>query len=764
MKNIDLDEAASILAELDRYKRTHQIKFYSPYEFQKKFHNSIGFKTDKPARQKALMAANQVGKCNSISTYVTTDQGKFKIGDLFGKECNVLTWPNLEPRKVLKWVRKPAEECFRITMKNGEWVEVPKGHLILTDSGFLPFSEVLKHLPESVVGHPPSNSVLGRLIHASGVMNYIRSIRDYLDDCSMDYRLGDARLLSDQEGVQVFAPSPNGVLKHNSILSYAGGLANRCKHILSRSFARLANSYDVNRTSVQFVLPSGQVVSYDVQCMISNIESVQQSSTSERPLKQACEARFHQAEVSASVVPVLEGNKIVSVYSVGVKRLYDMEVEDRHNYIAGGLVHHNTICGSFEVAFHVTGMYPDWWEGKRFSRATEWIVASTTNETTRDRCQKDLFGEPTDDHSIGTGAIPLECIGEKVRKPGVPNAYDSVLVKHISGGWSKISFRAYEQGPKKFMGSRLTGGYWADEEPPGEINSQLVRGLFATDGIGILTFTPEEGITEVVSQFLDNIQEGQCLTRASWDDAPHMTPERREMALAGIPHHEREMRSKGEPMVGSGLIFSVPSSLIEIEPFHIPDHFARINGLDFGFDHPFACAHAAVDRDNDTVYIYDGYRESRALPMIHANAIKKHGEWIPCSWPHDGMKADPQSGKVIADIYRDHGLNMWPVPFTNPPPPGFEEGKGGNGTEAGIFHMLEMMESNRFKVFKTVRYWFEEAGRYHRRMVNGKSVIVPVGDDFISAVRYAVMFRRHAQTKVVRHHKKIVRPGLSNWG
>lgn len=485
MKNIDLDEAASILAELDRYKRTHQIKYYSPYEFQKNFHNSIGFKTDKPARQKALMAANQVGK---------------------------------------------------------------------------------------------------------------------------------------------------------------------------------------------------------------------------------------------------------------------------------------TICGSFEVAFHVTGMYPDWWEGKRFSRATEWIVASTTNETTRDRCQKDLFGEPTDDNSLGTGAIPMECIGERTRKPGVPNAYDSVLVKHISGGWSKISFRAYEQGPKKFMGSRLTGGYWADEEPPGEINSQLVRGLFATDGIGILTFTPEEGITEVVSQFLDNIQEGQCLTRASWDDAPHMTPERREMALAGIPHHEREMRSKGEPMVGSGLIFSVPSSLIEIEPFHIPDHFARINGLDFGFDHPFACAHAAVDRDNDTVYIYDGYRESRALPMIHANAIKKHGEWIPCSWPHDGMKADPQSGKVIADIYRDHGLNMWPVPFTNPPPPGFEEGKGGNGTEAGIFHMLEMMESNRFKVFKTVRYWFEEAGRYHRRMVNGKSVIVPVGDDFISAVRYAVMFRRHAQTKVVRHHKKIVRPGLSNWG
>ena len=422
-----------------------------------------------------------------------------------------------------------------------------------------------------------------------------------------------------------------------------------------------------------------------------------------------------------------------------------------------------TTCGAYEVAMHVTGKYPKWWEGTRFNMATEWIVASTTNETTRDRCQKDLFGEPTDDKQLGTGAVPIDLIGDKTRKPGVPNAYDSVLVKHINGGWSKISFRAYEQGPKKFMGSRLTGGYWADEEPPSDVNSQLVRGLFATNGIGLLTFTPEEGITEVVSQFLDDIAEGQALLRAAWDDAPHMTSERREMALAGIPAHEREMRSKGEPMVGSGLIFAVPDELLAIDPFPIPDHFARINGIDFGYDHPFACANVAVDRESDTVYIYDGYRESRALPFVHAQAIKKHGDWIPCSWPHDGLKSDPQSGRVIADIYREHGVNMFPVQFTNPPPPGIEEGKGGNGVDAGNFHMLEMMEGNRFKVFKTVSMFFEEKSRYHRRSSGGKSEIVKVGDDFLSAVRYAVLFRRHAQTKVIpmKRHKTVA--GIKNW-
>lgn len=422
-----------------------------------------------------------------------------------------------------------------------------------------------------------------------------------------------------------------------------------------------------------------------------------------------------------------------------------------------------TTAGAHEVAMHLTGIYPNWFKGTRFTQANEWLVASTTNETTRDRCQKDLFGEPTDDKAIGTGAVPLECIGEKIRKPGVPNAYDSVLVKHVSGGWSKVVFRAYEQGPKKFMGSRLTGGYWADEEPPSDVNSQLVRGLFATNGIGMLTFTPEEGITEVVSQFLDNLQEGQSLIRATWDDAPHMTPERRELALAGIPQHEREMRSKGEPMVGTGLIYPVPDELIAIDPFEIPPHFARINGIDFGYDHPFACAYIAIDRDSDTVYVYDGYRESRAMPIVHAQSVKKHGDWIPSAWPHDGMKSDPQSGRIIADIYRDHGINMWPVPFTNPPPPGIEEGKGGNGVEAGIFHILEMMETNRFKVFKSVTPFFEEKARYHRKNVGGKSVIVPVGDDFLSAVRYAVMFRRHAQTRVVRSPKQKTVVGLRNW-
>jgi hypothetical protein len=238
-----------------------------------------------------------------------------------------------------------------------------------------------------------------------------------------------------------------------------------------------------------------------------------------------------------------------------------------------------------------------------------------------------------------------------------------------------------------------------------------------------------------------------------------MTEDRRRLALVGVPEHEKEMRSKGEPMMGSGRVFPIPEDQVLIEPFEIPPHFARINGIDFGWDHPFACAFCAWNRENDTFYVIDGYKESRALLPIHAKAIKTNGDWVPCSWPHDGMKHEPKSGKIMADLYREEGVNMFSTHFTNPPSQWEEEGKGGYAVEPGILSMLEAMETGRFKVFKHVKPFWEEYSTYHRK--DGK--IVPFNDDFMSAVRYAYQFRRHAQVKVVKQPKVFIQAGARNW-
>jgi len=40
--------------------------------------------------------------------------------------------------------------------------------------------------------------------------------------------------------------------------------------------------------------------------------------------------------------------------------------------------------GGFEVVCHMTGEYPDWWQGHRFDRPVECWVAGKSRETTRD--------------------------------------------------------------------------------------------------------------------------------------------------------------------------------------------------------------------------------------------------------------------------------------------------------------------------------------------------------------------------------------------
>ena len=419
-----------------------------------------------------------------------------------------------------------------------------------------------------------------------------------------------------------------------------------------------------------------------------------------------------------------------------------------------------TRCAAMEVAMHLTGRYPDGWKGHIFPYAVDWLAAGVTNDTTRDHVQKELLGDPEDDKSLGTGSIPVDCIGKITRKAGVPNAIDSVLVKHKTGKWSKLQLRSYEMGFKKFMG-KARDGTWLDEEPPSDIFSQVVRSTFSKKlSVIMLTLTPEEGMTEIVSQFMNDIRAGQAVINATWDDAPHMTPEVRANKLQSIPEHEREMRSKGTPLSGRGLIFSIPDEKIVVDPFEIPKHWRQISGIDFGWDHPFGGAKLAWDLDADCIYVVADYREAKVIPAVHAVTVNSWGAWVPVSWPHDGLNTEKASGESLISAYRDVHVNVLPWRATNPPAPGQEEGGGGNSVETPLLEMLERMQTNRWKVFRTCRYWLEEKRMYHRDL-NLK--IVKYADDVISASRHAYMMRRHATTETFKM-KRIQPPmGARNW-
>jgi len=421
-----------------------------------------------------------------------------------------------------------------------------------------------------------------------------------------------------------------------------------------------------------------------------------------------------------------------------------------------------SLSAAMEVAMHATGEYPDWWEGFRFNKPVNILVAGKTNDTTRDVCQKELLGNPKIEGDFGSGTIPLDrIIGKPIRKAGVPMAYQAISVRHKSGGTSTIQLMAYEQGPPAFMGRNDYQVAWEDEEPPEDVQSQIHRCFFASKKYTmLLTFTPEDGYTNVVESFLNDLQEDQAVVRATWEDAPHMTEEAKASFLAKLPPYERDMRSKGIPMMGSGLVFPIKEDDFVIDPVQIPPYWRRICGVDFGIDHPFAAAWLAMDPDSDTIHLYSDYRVTGQTPPVHASAIRNKGDWIPIAWPHDGLARDKGSGVPLADIYRkQEKLNFLKEKFSNPPGPGQVEGQGGNGVEVGLLEMWQRMETGRFKVHSTCQSFLDEFRQYHRK--DGK--IVAVKDDVISAARYAVQSLRFAHTQPMRVVRKAGYRGASNW-
>jgi phage terminase large subunit-like protein len=392
-----------------------------------------------------------------------------------------------------------------------------------------------------------------------------------------------------------------------------------------------------------------------------------------------------------------------------------------------------TMAGAAEVAMHLTGRYPDDWDGKRWDRPVTWLAGSESYELTRDGVQRLLVGPPDKEEEWGTGFIPADAIAGRTRRMGVSNALDSITVRHVSGGQSSLLFKAYEQGRGKWQANTVDG-VWFDEEPPEDVYIEGITRTNATRGIIMVTFTPLMGMSNVVARYLMEESEDRIVTTMTIDDAEHYTPEERAKIIASYPPHEREARTKGIPSLGSGLIFPVMEEEIVVEPFAIPAIWPQIGGMDFGYDHPFGAASLAWDRDSDTVYVTKCFRKREATPVIHAAAIKPWGDWIPWAWPHDGLQHDKGSGDQLAKLYADQGLNMLPERA--------EWEEGGNGVEAGIAEMLDRMQTGRWKVFSTCPEWLEERRLYHRK--DGK--IVKERDDVISASRYALMMLRFAET------------------
>lgn len=396
-----------------------------------------------------------------------------------------------------------------------------------------------------------------------------------------------------------------------------------------------------------------------------------------------------------------------------------------------------TATEGYIVGCWATGDYPDWWDGVRFDYPTIGWVFGVDNTQLRDVFQKEILGVMRDDGTFTGGWIhPDEVVSfNRAQTPGL--AKDVCVKFRGRDNTTQISFKTYTQsktgsGSLPMAGSRVD---WivVDEQPPDDIRGQLkartINGRKGQGGVILYGMTPERGMTDLVREFMEHPAEHRGLVGpVAWDEAPHITPERRKELLGSFPPHERDMRSKGIPLFGTGRIYTPDEDAILVDPFPLMERpwLKCIRAMDIGIHpHPTAIVWIAYDPEEGIYYLVRTHRQAGEVPAVHAATANGLWRHAPLVLPPDASATERGSGKTVKQFYQEAGINNL-VDFENP--------DGSNYVEPGIMAIQQAMRVGQFRVFRDQNQAFiDELRTYHR---DDKGRIVKERDDVLDAVRY----------------------------
>lgn len=228
------------------------------------------------------------------------------------------------------------------------------------------------------------------------------------------------------------------------------------------------------------------------------------------------------------------------------------------------------------------------------------------------------------------------------------------------------------------------------------------------------------------------------LVTATWDDVPHLDEQTKAELLKGIPPYQRDARTRGVPQLGAGAIYPIAETDLAVSDFDIPKHWPRAYGMDVGWNKT-AAVWGARDNQAGVIYLYSEHYRGQAEPILHADAIKSRGEWIPGAIDPAADGRSQIDGRRLLEIYRGYGLDVQ---------------KADNAVEAGIYAVWQLMSSGKLKIFKSLSNWFNEF-RTFQRDTNGRIV-----DDhkyhLMACTRYFVMSgRERMRAEPVQERPKI---------
>lgn len=339
-----------------------------------------------------------------------------------------------------------------------------------------------------------------------------------------------------------------------------------------------------------------------------------------------------------------------------------------------------TCCGGTEFSYHLTGLYPADWKGRKFKHPIKAWGAARENKQLKEAMQEWLFGDLGDK---GTGLIPRHCLVDEKGEvqtwamAGTANCIGSARIKHhtngVFDGWSQVDFKTYAQGWQEFQGANRNL-IWLDEEPDdAKIYAECIariRGPEGKEGSLYITLTPLLGYSTVYLAFIPNgivpyngihpDNEEKFVVVVTDDDVPHLSAKIKktmEEEWKLTDPNSLQARQKGIAAIGSGRIYPIDESFVVVPKLQIPSFWPKAYGIDPGQAN-FAAIWVTKDPNTGILYVYDEYKHGKVVYLIHAEAIKNRGDWISGGIdPHEAVKPR-DTGETVESYLESVGLHL----------------------------------------------------------------------------------------------------------
>lgn len=435
----------------------------------------------------------------------------------------------------------------------------------------------------------------------------------------------------------------------------------------------------------------------------------------------------------------------IDEYNTGkVKHIKQLEFHKnthKNRWVFGGNRSGKTECGAVETVWYARGIHPF----KENKPRDGWVV-SLSQQVQRDVAQSKILSY-----------LKKEWIEDIVMisgKKGSADAgvIDTIYVKNVFGGVSKIGFKNCDQGREKFQGTSLDY-VWFDEEPPEDIYVECKMRVLDRSGEIFGTMTPLKGLTWVYDTIYLNSSNDPDIwyEQMEWADNPYLSKSEIEKLSMTLSNDELLSRRYGNFSSGSGLVYNeFDENYNVIEPFDVPKSWYDKISIDPGLHNPLSCHWYACDFD-DNIYVIAEHYEKQKTVDYHAERIKQISKRL--DWPMKNGRIEAivdsaanqktlASEKSVTELFYDNGI------LTNP----YVNKDLFSGINRVKSYIKNSLGQRRLFIFKNCVNMIREIKGY---FWGNNDAPVKKDDHALDELRYYIMSRSENKEKKVEHKSLI---------